>query len=256
MKKACNRIKYICLLSLVMCLFAFNISCGLDTFYIIEPPVSNIHQPIYNSIDASDRYFEFWTNESSDMEGFIFLGTEVYYKIYNSSSTMISEVNVLQTLSSDIDKSATAAEKMINPPTNGGYGYKALKIAGNDSVPLVAPADSNQRVYIRLSDYQAVEEYSARVLVNGSYLNGSSAKTIPVRNNSDRNTFNFGRNGPKDKRPLTDDEDSKLSSSISDTKYYISMFAVGVGRDSTYANIYSNILYLGSICIDSSSYDN
>lgn len=256
MKKAYNTIKYLILLSVVMCLFIFNTGCGLDTFYIIEAPQSIIHSPIYNSIDASDRYFEFWTNESNDMEGFTFLGTEVYYKIYNSTSTMLSEINVLQTLSSDTDKSATAADKMINPESNSGYGYKALKVTGNDSVPLVLPADSNQRVYIRLSDYQAVEEYSARVLINGNYVNGAASKTVPVRNISDRNTFNFGRNGSKDKKPLTDDEDTKLSSSITDSKYYISMFAVGVGRDATYANIYSNILYLGSITIDSSAYDN
>lgn len=256
MKKAYSKIKYIILLSVVMCLFAFNTGCGLDTFYIIEAPTSIVHQPIYNSIDASDRYFEFWTNESTEMEGFTFMGTEVYYKIYNSSSSMISDVNVLQTLSSDVDKSATAADKMINPTSSGGYGYKALKVDGNNTVPLIQPSSSNQRVYIRLSDYQAVDEYSARVLINGSYVNGSESKTVPVRNNSDRNTFNFGRTGSRDKKPNTSDEDTKISSSITDSKYYISLFAVGVGRDATYTNIYSNILYLGSITIDSAEYDN
>ncbi len=256
MKKACLFNKYYLLLVMIACLLFFNTSCGLDTFYVLDPPISIIHQPEYSNESQDSKYFEFWTNENTQIEGFTFLGTEVYYKIYNSYSQMTSETSVLQTLSNDADKSATAAEKMINNTSSGGYGFKALKVAGNPESPLVTASDSNQRVYIRLSDYQNVEDYSARVLVNGANLNGAAGKTIPVRNTSDMRTFNFGRNGSYDIAPAKDDEDVKFTSGVTSSKWYVCMFAASLGMDATYQNYYSNILYLGSVSIDASSYDN
>ena len=255
-KKACIFNKWITLLVMIACLLLFNTSCGLDTFYVLNPPISIVHQPDYANESQDSKYFEFWTNENTQIAGFTFQGTDVYYKIYNSYSQMSSEINVLQTLSNDADKSATAAEKMINNTTSGGYGYKSLKVAGNLTTPLIPAIESNQRVYIRLSDYQNVEDYSARVLVDGRYLNNSAGKTIPVRNTPDRRTFNFGRNGALDIAPTKEDDDVKFSSGMTSTKWYVAMFAAGVGIDASYQNYYSNILYLGSVSIDSSSYDN
>lgn len=255
-KKACMFIKCLYLLVINACLLFFNSSCGLDTFYVLDPPISLIHQPDYGNESQDSKYFEFWTNENTRIEGFTFQGTEVYYKIYNSYSQMTTEINVLQTLSNDADKSATAAEKMINNTSSGGYGYKALKVAGNLTTPLIPAVNSNQRVYIRLSDYQNVEDYSAKILVDGTYLNESAVKTIPVRNTPDRRTFNFGRNGSLDIAPNKDDDDVKFTSGVTSTKWYVAMFAAGVGIDASYQNYYSNILYLGSVSIDAASYDN
>lgn len=256
MKKTCKLIKVLILLLPVTCLFLFNSGCGLDTVYVLDSPHLIVHSPEAQNESQDTKYFEFYTNESTNIEGFTFQGTEVYYKIYNSYSQMTSETSVLQTLSNDTDKSATAADKMINNTSSGGYGYKALKVAGNQTSPLIPDSGSNERVYIRLTDYQNVEDYSAKILVNGQYLNGSVSKTVPVRNTADRRTFNFGRNGSLDIVPTSVDDDVKYSSGVSSSTWYVAMFAAGIGIDASYQNYYSNILYLGSVSIDASRYDN
>ena len=259
MKKAYNVIKNIFVVLSLVCLFIFNTGCGLDTFYVISAPVNVVHQPYYTDTDHAERYFSFWTNEETDIAGFVFLGTDVYYKIYNSSSQMSTEVSVLQTLASDSEKSSTAPDKMMNPTSSGGYGYKGLEAKKFNKSVLIPSENQNRLVYIRLSDYQSLEAYSARILIGGEYgtnLYDSDTKVIPIRNTSDGRTFNFGRSGDLDKVPTSEDEDVKYTSSSSDGKWYIAMFAVAVGYDATYKNYYSNILYLGSVTIDSNSYDN
>ncbi len=260
MKKAYSVIKNIFVVLSLVCLFIFNTGCGLDTFYVISAPVNVVRQPYYTDTDHGERYFSFWTNEETNIDGFVFLGTDVYYKIYNSSSQMSTEVSVLQTLANDSEKSSTSPDKMMNATTSGGYGYKSLKAKGYNNQVLIPNENQNRLVYIRLSDYQSLEEFSARILIggaNGTNLYDSDTKVIPVRNTSDRRTFNFGRSGDLDKIPTSDDEDVKYTSTSTDEgKWYIAMFAVAVGYDATYTNYYSNILYLGSVTIDSNSYDN
>ena len=69
------------------CLILFNLSCGLDTFYVIDAPHHNEHIPEWDNPDiATDSYFEFWTVDK-DYDSVKFLGTDVYYKIYNQFST-------------------------------------------------------------------------------------------------------------------------------------------------------------------------
>jgi len=255
--KAYNRLKYILLLLSVICLFLFNTSCGLDVFYVISAPYEIVHRPSYDSTDFSDRYFSFWTNEPVSTTGFSFQGTDVYYKIYNNVDNMTSEVNTLQSLSNSETTSSTSANKLIDPSTGGGYGYSKLKVQEYYNEPLIPYTGSNQKVYIRLTDYQNLEEYSARILIggsDGSNLYGSASKTIPVRDN--RYSFNFGRSGTNDKVPLSIDSDVKYNSETSDTKWYVAMFAVSVGYDTSYVSVYSNILYLGSVTIDQAESDN
>ena len=104
-------------------------------------------------------------------------------------------------------------------------------------------------------------EYSARVLVDGQYINGSAANSIPVRYEDDL-SFNFGRDASNDKIPVpynssTGEGDLDVTGPVpSDGIWYVAMFAVGVGRDVTYTMQYSNILFLGSVAISSNTPDN
>ena len=53
------------------------------------------------------------------------------------------------------------------------------------------------------------------------------------------------------------DEDFNCSDTADEEgKYYVAMYAVAVGRDSTFQTFYSNILYLGSVTIDGKSENN
>lgn len=249
----------------VMAPLFFLTSCGLDTYIVVDGPNSVNHSPSYTTEDYLNEYFDFNTNDATNYPSdFKYLGTQVYYKIYGSYSTMLSEISYLETLSeSENSARAQAPSKMMNPVSSGGYGYQTL-VTNNSTSNVLIPVDEikpYRRVYIRLTDYQNLPEYSARVLVDGQYINGSAANSIPVRYEDDL-SFNFGRDASNDKIPVpynssTGEGDLDVTGPVpSDGIWYVAMFAVGVGRDVTYTMQYSNILFLGSVAISSNTPDN
>lgn len=258
MKKTLERIRHISFV-FSMCLFLFNIlSCGIDSITVIDEPVNTRHTPLYSNTDYAEAYFEFWTNEvnAGNYGDCHFLGTEVYYKIYTDASSMNSEKNNLVSTANSDTSSATAPTKMID-----SYGYRALKVTNQVKNTLIPSTGKNQRVYIRLTDYQNIPDFAARIVLDGeSNLTGTDQVNVPIRNNnSEVLSFNFGRssaNSELNKVPVEGDLDVKFSSSTTDGKWYVVLFAVGVGQDNTYTKMYSNILYLGDVTIDSNSFDN
>ncbi len=233
-------------------------SCGLDTYIVMDSPISVGYEANYESIDAANHYFQFTTNETGGYpSGFNFLGTEVYYKIYNNATSLLSEKESLISISEKTETSAKAATSLIET-----YSFKTLKIENYNSSPLIAENGKNRVVTIRLTNYQNLEEFSARVLVDGDYIFGNAKNSKPVRTDG-THTFDFGRTGEYDSEPVSTDNsvstgigDVKYGSFTSEKKWYVSMFAVAVGRDGTYTNYYSNILYLGAVPIDASTADN
>ncbi|MCR4580828.1 MAG: hypothetical protein K5681_10835 [Treponema sp.] len=235
-----------------LCLLFLTSGCGLDVYYVLPSPYDTNHEPNYNS-NYGESYFEFFTNESGfeNDGGLKFQGTEVYYKIYSSYSTMTSQVSTLQSLASSDDTSTTASTRLITT-----YTYKPLAVKDSTESPLIPYKGTNQRVYIRLTDYLDMEEFSAKILADDEYLYDSESKTVPVRNISEKKTFNFGRTGDNDAVPKSDDEDVNYTTVSETNKWYVAMFAVAVGVDYLYTSYPSNILYLGSVTIDSSSENN
>ncbi len=222
-------------------LILFNTACGLDTFYVLDAPTNVVHKPEHGAIDFATSYFEFYTTDK-EYESIKFLGTDVYYKIYKSSARLDSEVNDLENLASRDQSSSNAAEKLIT-----SYRYQPLRGAGHDDVSVLIPSDgSDDKVYIRLSDYTST--YPAQITVNNDNIYGSDSRVIPVRNLSNKPSFNFSTIAA-DLRPKSGDVDVSDSGSSSDNYWYVSLFALAIGQDSTYSPIYSNILYLGSVRI-------
>jgi len=224
-------------LILAGCLILFNLlltSCGLDTFYVIDAPTVH-HEPNYNSMEQSDSYFDFSTSER-EYEGIKFIGTEVYYKIYDSSSRLTSEYSSINQASSGDNSSNQAADRMIIT-----YKYRPLRSSDNIDNSIFIPVDNkNRRVIIRLSNYH--EEYKAQVSID------SVDKGIPVRSIPKNSSFDF--DAATDNLPKSDDEDySSSSSSTEINDYYVCMFAVSVAQDATYSRLYSNVAYLGSVKI-------
>ncbi len=242
MNKAYIKKENIFITFLIVCLILFNSACGLDTYYVIDPPTLVINEPIYSSIDPSSQYFEFYTTEN-DYEGIKFLGTEVYYKIYRNSARMESEYKTIVATANNTDTSSQAADKLIDT-----YKYKPLGAYGYYNQAVLLPSTGMSRlVHIRLSDFAP---YQAQILVGGVNINNSPSPVIPVRNlarNGD-NSFNF-KNMDSSLRPNKDDEDVDYSGSGSDSIWYVAMFAVAVGQDATYSSINSNVLFLGSVTI-------
>ena len=241
-------------LLLTGCLLCFS-GCGLDEFFVLDAPVNVFHYSYYDSAYDS-RYIEFSTNEnSSQMKSYLsassafkFKGTAVYYKIYNDYSTMTSRINNLSSLSSSTN-STTAATTMID-----SYGYKQLGCSEGTKTPLIEATGSDQRVMIRLANYQerVNDAFKAAIKVNKT-LTGTP------RREGNRHTFDFGRTASDDGNavPLTGDSDVEASSSASSPGiWYVDLYAVAVGQDVSFATSYSNILHLGSIPIDASSEHN
>ena len=226
-------------------LILFNTSCGLDTFYVIDGPTNTIHKPDCNSIDYSDSYFEFYTVDK-EYDTIKFLGTDVYYKIYKSPDRLRSEYEDLIAISNRDDTASAAAEKMIQT-----YRFQPLRAAGYEGKDVLFPTvQSNQKIYIRLSNYTV--SYPAKITVDNDNIYNAANTVIPVRNLATRPSFNFQelRTSNSSLLPKSDDVDvNTTGSNSSDTNWYVSLFAVAIGQDSSYSAIYSNILHLGSVRI-------
>ena len=236
-KTSCKIIKFITL-SLVGCLILFNTGCGLDTFYVIDAP-SVYHEPSYDRIEEYDKYFEFFTAEpsaDSEYEGIKFIGTEVYYKIYDSTSKLNSEYSSINQTASSDSSANQAADRLIIT-----YKYHTLRSKSDNGANILIPNNNqNRRVTIRLSNFEDV--YQADIKI------ASSSIGIPVRNIPNNPEFSFKEISP-DLLPKSDDEDFSSNVSDSVTDYYVAMFAVAVAQDSTYSHLYSNVVYLGSVKI-------
>ena len=235
-------------------LFLFLNSCGLDTFVVVEPPYSIGVGPNVDTEDYSYKNFQFSTNckLSNYPSNFVFLGTNVYYKIYTNENSLDSQVNELNDRSNDFETSATASSLLINT-----YSYQPLQVMNYPIQAALVPATDivNQDVYIRLTDYQDIPNFESRITLSGKPLYNSLTRTIPVRNVGNY-TFNFGRTGDFDKVPEIGDADVYGSSVPSDGVWYVALYAVALGRNVTFEQQYSNIVYLGAIAIDANSPDN
>ena len=236
MNKAFCRKRTIFSLLLTGCLILFNLSCGLDTFYVIESPDNSWHTPSWDNRFYESNHFDFYTKDK-DYDSIKFLGTEVYYKIYKSSTRLNTEVNDLITLADKSDSSSAAAERMIQ-----SYRYQPLRASGHEGDNILFPTTgSNQFISIRLSTYQL---YPAEITIDRNDSIG-----IPVRYLERKPSFNF-RAADTNTIPKSDDVDVNTSGSSSEENlWYVAMFAVAVGQDVNYSPIYSNILYLGSVQI-------
>ncbi len=92
------------------CLILFNIvfaGCGLDTFYEIIEPRTGYSQPSYDNQSQDQQYFQFQTREANQPDTIKFLGTEVYYKIYNKTSSEYS--SIMSAASSDSSSNLSAS---------------------------------------------------------------------------------------------------------------------------------------------------
>ncbi|MBD5438971.1 MAG: hypothetical protein HDR37_10510 [Treponema sp.] len=209
--------------------------------------------PSFDNTDYSGQYFEFTAAQNSNTGNseFAFLGTYVYYKIYSSSSTMISNNNSIEAVNNSTDYSA-AAGRMLN------YGYQELNTDGGFLGPFAAGA----HVRIRLTNYQ---ESVSSGITNKAQIEevGGTQISIPRRSRGNSYSFDFGRkdkpgysnNGINYDAPASGDDDFS-GSAPSDNKYYVDMYAVAAGRDTTFTTYYSNVTYLGSITIDASVENN
>lgn len=230
-------------------------TCGLDTYYTLSPPPMATNQPdaTATGYDAAQMYFGFISATNTNYDtSFRFLGTAVYYRIYASASTMLSHRASISAVNTSSDYSA-AANRMIS------YGYQQLYTSDGSIQPLISA--EGRKVEIRLTNNH--EEVSSGIANTAQVsIDGSVWKT-PRRALGTNKTFDFGRyemskyNAQKNNYtpPTLGDEDFE-NGTADENKYYVTMYAVAVGRDTTYTTYYSNVLYLGSIVINADNEHN
>lgn len=231
-------------------------SCGLDTFYLLKGPLTFINRPEISNITPDNNFVEFETYENQNLPGdFSFTGTVVYYKIYASKDTATSDINTIDSKNNDSNYGA-AAELLLSK------GYKELRTdTSGDSAFLIANTGTTKRVKIRLTDYNLKSDLNpAADTIASIYINNVDIGQKPRRCetvNRKNLKFNFGRSTSDDESPLPDSNDVDFDhASVSDGMYYVNMYALAIGHDVTFKNYYSNVLYLGTIKICSSSENN
>ena len=258
--RAKHTVKSIFLSMFVACFIILNSGCGLDEYYVLEPPTT-YHAPVYSQSnlmpDAIDRYVEFFTNENSEYDdsGFEFTGTDVYYKIYSYLPTCESEYSALNTLVNSDASKANSASSLIN-----SYKFQKLKINGSNRDVTIPHTTSkrSQRVRIRLTTFQdppTSDDYKATVRIDG--VN----KGVPVRYYDNR-SFDFYRkvldsafNAPLPRSTAYEDDLSSTTTVTEEGSWYITLYAVGVGHDSTFTQYYSTIAHLGTLCLKAGEYN-
>ena len=254
MRKTYHVYKLFFLVACCLCLFG----CGLEEYYVLEAPFQTAKVPTYDTTGYDEKYFDFVTNDTGNAAispSFDFLGTAVYYKIYNRYESISTVTSALSSANNSTEYSAAATL------LTGTYKYRQL---GTDSVtttPLIASTGADRRIYIRLMNYQNDARYQAKIIV-GYTGDSSVAATMVPRREGNRYSFDFGRTSldpDTNKVPVEGEDDYSHSGSFSSAypnTYFVDMYAVSVGRDENYTLQYSPVLHLGTVAVNAASENN
>lgn len=247
------------LFSLAACCLCF-FGCGLETIYALDEPML-LHSSTYSTVQFEEKYFEFETNEVKNSDPLInpppfkFLGTDVYYKIYNRYDSITSVTSALSSANNSTDPSSAANLLKKN--------YKYVQLGSTSGAAhLIESTRVNRRIYIRLTNYQTNQRYQAKIIVGYAGDSSIPPTNVPKRAGN-RYSFDFGRTSldpNTNKVPEEGDTDytyssSGFSSGYNNT-YFVDMYAVSVGLDGNNTEQYSKVLHLGTVAIDAGTEDN
>lgn len=245
------------------CFFLF--SCGLESITYLDPPVGDGHTPSLD--DSTNAFFSFRTadSENSSADGvnnFIYLGTAVYYKIYGNYDSLLSEQSSIDTINSS-STTNNAASALKNT-----YKFKPFKLKASSPDVLISKDYSAEFVYIRPNDLiggSGIDaNFPADVRIDSTRMINSTTGTsigFPMRNTPQTNGFDFGASGGgsfgcvKSDLPVESDEDVKGTAQESGV-WYVAAYAFSAGRDGSFQDSFSKVLYLGAIKIKAEDYNN
>lgn len=152
-------------LAFVCSVGVFFAACGMDSVIYVDAPTNTANYPTYSSADETTHYFDFYTKEMTSSEeteaSASYLGTGVYYKIYNNYSTLLSQRSAITSVNTSSSGSA-AATKMIST-----YTFQPLGTNYNMSrAVFVKSTNSEKRVRFRLKNVKgtSVSSYSSETL--------------------------------------------------------------------------------------------
>lgn len=226
-------------------LLLFYSACGLDTFYYLNPPISMtfIDEAASLSNDPTKQFVSFKTAVNADSED-VFQGTSVYYKIFNSTSQLLSNKTTIENI--DSEYSNQGIERLIS------WGYQPLTTDRVTTANLVPAGDVKVvsiRLYNQTPDGAGNYEYPAEITVDGQSIG------IPVRSVEDK-TFSFNSTAEPNSiysLPVEGQEDVNFSAGVGTNTWYVALYAVSTGMSPSLTPVYSQAVYLGSLAIVPSS---
>ena len=227
-------------------LLLFFSACGLDTFYYLDPPISItfIDEAASVSNDPSRQFVSFVTASSNADTTDFFQGTSVYYKIYNSPDQLLSNKNNIANINTEYTNQGM--ERLIS------WGYQPLPTDKVDTANLVA-AGGSQEVTIRLwnqtLDGEGNYKYPAGIQVGGNDIG------IPVRS-VDHKFFSFNSTVEASSPysvPVEGQEDVTFTTGAGTSTWYVALYAVSTGMSPSLTPVYSQVVYLGSLAIDTTN---
>lgn len=245
----------------ILCIITgiFVSSCGLEEVLTVEEPTVTHNSPLYSSSDSLTWYFSF---KSSSDSGPNFVGTDVYYKIYNDSSKLTSERSSILSVNTS-SNSSDAAKRMIET-----YTYQPLGTSAATDSSVFVP-ELGRSVAFRLKTSLSYANDPASAVAADRYKShaciGLKSDTqyifkdyIPFRNGN-KKSFDFfdanedDKNRTRDALPQYGDSDYSCNESDKDKsfdEYFVQIFAVGVALNpETVTSSYSLVLDLGSVPI-------
>lgn len=133
---------------------ALFFSCGLEEIITVNEPKTTYIDPLYNSNEPLSWYCSFATEEGGQPDSFV--GTEVYYKIYNNTTNLLSQRSAINSVNTTSNAS-TAATRLITT-----YSFQPLSVYPPVSGQSVfAPKNgANTRITFRPKSRAGSESYS------------------------------------------------------------------------------------------------
>lgn len=223
--------------NLLVPLFLF-FSCGIDYYIYLYPVVDRNPDPCTSyenpeTYDINNNLFGFRTRDSANSPISNYQGYMVYYRIYNNSDTMLSDMNYINNYNSNDDYKANIISYIEN------RNFKRLYCENQSfAAPLINKSNSDRTVKIRLVSEQ---DYGTEITINDVLLG------IPIRNTSS-SPYNPEYFFDTDK---FSQEDTDISFTQGDVNFedvdtwYVSAYVLTYGIDDVYSPVYSSALWLG-----------
>lgn len=223
--------------NLLVPLFLF-VSCGIDYYIYLYPVVDRNPDPCTSyenpeTYDINNNLFGFRTRDSANSSISNYQGYMVYYRIYNNSDTMLSDMNYINNYNSNDDYKANIISYIENK------NFKRLYCENQSfAAPLINKSNSDRTVKIRLVSEQ---DYGTGIRINDVLLG------TPIRNISS-SPYNPEYFFDTDK---FSQEDSDISFTQGDVNFedvdtwYVSAYVLTYGIDDVYSPVYSSALWLG-----------
>lgn len=223
--------------NLLVPLFLF-VSCGIDYYIYLYPVVDRNPDPCttYDIYDPSSNLFGFKTRDSVNSPISNYQGYMVYYRIYNNSDTMLSDMNYINNYNSNDDYKANIISYIEN------RNFKRLYCENQSfAAPLINKSGSDRTIKIRLVTEQGKDD-NPGITVDDVINLG-----IPIRNTSS-SPYNPEYFFDTDKFSQDDTDISFTQGDVNfedvDT-WYVSAYVLTYGIDDVYSPVYSSALWLG-----------